>query len=110
MTGVHDEEPDTKKIIIDEDDDMAVDSEALSAIQARRQDEENICKAMFGKSLHEVFSPERIQLGVQRQLVESIKKQLMGVDMMEIFSPERFAKLFKQYCLEQGMAMDLKSG
>ena len=29
---------------------------------------------------------------------------------MEIFSPERVGKLCKEYGLDQGMAMDLKSG
>ena len=44
--GVHDEEPDTKKNIVDDDEDMPDDPAELSAVQARREDEDIICKAM----------------------------------------------------------------
>ena len=121
--GVHDEEPDTKKIIVGEltDDEDAV----LSSIddKKRKKDEEIVCRALLGKSLHEMYSNKRIDLAVKRQTVEMMKKEvgmndvhgsagkvLPKVDVSEIFSPERVGALCRDYGLKPGMSMDIKTG
>ena len=60
--------------------------------------------------MHDVYSDERFQLAASRQSVELLNRQLLGVDVMEVFSPERVGKLCKEYGLDQGLAMDIKSG
>ena len=89
---------------------MPASTRDLAAVQARREDEEIICKAILGKSLHEIYSNNRIKLAVDRQSVECLNKQMLGVDVMEVFSPERVGKLCKEHGLDQGLAMDVKSG
>ena len=113
--GVHDEEQPTKVIIRDDgDDEVMVDEaakmECVDSVRARKEDEEILCKAILGKSIHETYSNDRIKLAVDRQSVECLNKQMLGVDVMEVFSPERVGKLCKEYGLDQGMAMDIKSG
>ena len=61
-------------IIRDDGEDVVdqmecVDSLSPSEIQARKEDEEILCKAILGKDLHEVYSGERIKLAVDRQSV-----------------------------------------
>ena len=69
-----------------------------------------MCQAIWGKSLHEMYSGAQIRFAVDRQFFEHRKQQLMGVDVMEVFSPERVGKFCKRYGLDQGKAMNLKSG
>ena len=62
-TGINDEEPDVKKIILDEDEDnneenMGVD---LIAVRARKKDEDIVCRALLGKNLHDIFSNKKDQ-------------------------------------------------
>ena len=42
---------------------------------ARREGEDIICRALLGKSLHEVYSNQRIDLAVERHTVELMKKE-----------------------------------
>ena len=109
---MHDEEPDTKHIILDDDDEnMEGDQGAdLDEVRARREDEDIVCRYVLGKNLHDVYSNERFQLAANRQSVEVMSRQLLGVDVMEIFSPERVGKLCKEYGLDKGSSMDIKSG
>ena len=60
--------------------------------------------------MHDVYSNERLRLATSRQSMELPKRQLLGVDVMEVFSPERVGKLCKEYGLDRGLAMDIKSG
>ena len=45
-----------------------------------------------------------------RQTVESSKNGLMSADVTEIFSPERVASVCREFGLEPGLSMDIKSG
>ena len=57
-----------------------------------------------------MYSSERLQLATNRQSVKMLHRQPLGVDVMEMFSPERVGKLCKEYGLDQGSSMDIKSG
>ena len=150
------EEPDTKKIILDEpsdEDDAHMDPEDLSTVNEKRIDQFNVTQAILGKNLHDIYSSSRIRLAVNRQSVEHLYKMdvddkagtrrppqrgtkpgggepsvgaapqrctrpggvlgdavVASVDVAEIFSPERVGKCCVAFGLEQGMAMDIKSG
>ena len=52
-TGVHDEEPGTKRIILDDPSDEEGDM-SLSDLSNRREDEIIVCRALLGRSLYEV--------------------------------------------------------
>ena len=65
---VHDDEPDLKKIILDDgmssdDGDMGVDA---VSVRARKEDEEILSKAILGRNLHDVYSGSRIKLAIDR--------------------------------------------
>ena len=134
---VHNDEPGTKKIITGDlsDDDMEdLHMTDLGAIAARKEDEWIVCQAVLGKDLHEVFTNKRVQLAVDRQCAEYDMAQarviahpgvgdpsaglpgkdgcsgLAGVDVVEVFSPERVGQACAKYGLQQGTAMDIKSG
>ena len=107
---MHDDEPDTKKVIRDDGSDEDGMAEDLDTMSARKKDEEIVCQAILGKNLHDIYSVSRIKLAVDRQTMESLKGQMSGVDVMEVFSPERVGKLCEEYGLDQGKAMDFKSG
>ena len=153
---IHDEEPDTKRIILDEvsdDDDMEMQAEDLSMMNEKKIDSYIVCQAILGKDLHEVYSQSRIRLAVDRQSVEHLFRldadsearasgppqrgtrpgggdtsvdaapqrgtrpggvlgdaEVGSVDVVDIFSPERVGKACVSFGLEQGMAMDIKSG
>ena len=82
----------------------------LDGVRAQREDEDIVCRYLLGKNLHDAYSNERLQLAANRQSVEMMNRQLLGVDVMEIFIPERVGKLCKEYGLDQGSSMDIKSG
>ena len=111
-SNFHDEEPDTKKIIRDDGDENMEGEQGLDldGVRARQEDEDMVCRHVLGQNLHDVYSNERLQLAASRQSVEMLIRQLRGVDVMEIFSPERVGKLCKEYGLDQGSPMDIKSG
>lgn len=112
--NVHNEEPDTKKILTgemsDEDDISNMRTDELDMINEKKTDEMIVSQAILGKNLHDVYSNERIILAVNRQSVENMSAQMASVDVMEVFSPERVGKACKQFGLEQRLAMDIKSG
>ena len=110
--NVHEEEPGTKMIITGEmsDDDSNMKMDELNMINEKRTDEMIVSQAIIGKNLHDVYSNERIILAVNRQSVENMNAQMASVDVMEVFSPERVGKACKLFGLEQGLAMDIKSG
>ena len=111
--SVHDEEPGTKKIITGEmsdDDDSNMKTDELNMINEKRTDEMIVSQAILGKNLHDVYSNKRIILAVNRQSVENMNAQMASVDVMEVFSPACVGKACKQFGLEQGLAMDIKSG
>ena len=89
-SNIHDEEPDTKKVICGDltDEDLDIDS-----LRARREDEEIVCKAVLGRDLHDVYSNKRIQVAVNRQVAEMMTGQFKSTDVAEIFSPQRVAKV-----------------
>ena len=76
---VHDEEPDTKRIILG---DMSDEGEAgdvdigdgidVDSIQARREDEIILHRAVLGQNLHDVYSIERIKLAIIRNDMENL--------------------------------------
>ena len=104
----HEEEPDTKKIIR-EDSDIEIDGyyddgADVDAIHDRKENQLILSRAILGKSLHEVYSNERIGLAVDRDAVESLN-ELASTDVSEMFSPERVTKVCKQYGLNPGAAM-----
>ena len=114
---VHDEEPDTKRIILG---DMSDEGEAgdvdigdgidVDSIQARREDGIILHRAVLGQNLHDVYSNERIKLAITRNDKKNLNEQLLSTDNTEIFSPERVAAHCKKYGLLPGAAMDIKSG
>ena len=55
-------------------------------------------------------SATRIKLVVGRQSAEHMNRPILAVDVMEVFSPERVGKLCKKYGLDQGLALNIKSG
>ena len=76
---MHIDEPDTKKIIIDHESDeenAAMSTEDLSAINARMEDERIVCMAVLGKDLHDIFSNERVSLAIERQSAEHLMSTL----------------------------------
>ena len=77
--AVHIDEPDTKKIIIDHESDeenAAMSTEDLSAINARMEDERIVCMAVLGKDLHDMFSNKRVSLAIERQSAEHLMSTL----------------------------------
>ena len=114
---VHDEEPDTKRIILG---DMSDEGEAgdvdigdgidVDSIQARREDEIILHRAVLGENLHDVYSNKHIKLAIIRNDMENLNEQLLSTDITEIFSPERVTAHCKKYGLSPGAAMDIKSG
>ena len=75
----HEEEPDTKKIIVDHesnDENVPMSVADLNALNVRREDERIVCLAVTGKNLHDVFSNERITLAVNRQSAEHLMSAL----------------------------------
>ena len=81
---IHEDEPDLKKIILDEpsdnEDNAAMGEHGLSAVEARRADERIVCQAILGENLHDVYSNERIALAINRQSAEYMMSQ--GVPAM----------------------------
>ena len=105
----HDDEPSTKKAIVDEpDDDVDIGNltsnagpsrlpssslmmggdpkpaeqiEDPEATRLRSEDELILSKAILGHSLHEVYSNQRIQLAVCRNSMERINQQLSSADV-----------------------------
>ena len=75
-SNMHGEEPDTKHIILDDDDEnMEGDQGAdLDEVRARREDEDIVCRYFLGKNLHDVYSNERLQLAANRQSVEVMNR------------------------------------
>ena len=74
---MHDEEPDTKKIIRDDDDDVNMEGERgvdLDGVRAQREDEDLVCRYFLGKNLHDVYSNGRLQLAANRQSVEMMNR------------------------------------
>ena len=71
---IHEEEPDTKKIIREyygiEIDGYYDGGADVDAIHARKEDLLILSRAILGKSLHEVYSNERIELAVDRNAIE----------------------------------------
>ena len=108
---IHEEEPDLKKVIVDEpsDDGNNMADDDLDVL-IRKEDEYIVGQAVLGKNLHDVYSHLRIEMAINRQSAEYMSKQLSSVDVMEVFSPERVGEMCREFGLEQGMGMDLKSG
>ena len=76
---MHIDEPDTKRIIIDhesDEDNAAMNTEDLSAINAKLEDERIVCMAVLGKDLHDIFSNERVALAIERQSAEHLMNTL----------------------------------
>ena len=111
-SNIHDEEPDTKKFIREEDDENMEGGPGLDLdeVCARREDEAIVCQHFLANNLHDVYSNERRQFAASRQSTELVNRQLPGVDVMEVFCPERAGKPCKEYSLDQRLAMDIKSG
>ena len=108
---IHEEEPDLKKVIVDEPSDDGNDmvDDDLDVL-IRKEDEYIIGQAVLGKNLHDVYSHLRIEMAINRQSAEYMTKQLSSVDVVEVFSPERVGEMCSEFGLDQGMGMDLKSG
>ena len=73
----HEEEPDTKKVILGDmtdDENKETTAAEISALSARLEDKRIVCMAVMGKNLHDVYSNERIKMAVNRQSA----KMLMG--------------------------------
>ena len=69
--SVHNEEPDTKRIIIDDlSEDVDERMADVGAIAAKQEDEWIVCRAILGKDLHDVYSNARTQLAINRQSAE----------------------------------------
>ena len=67
----HDEEPDTKIVILDDYgvDDMDNDGLDIRALQARHEDEMFLSKSILGHDLHEVYSNQRINIAINRNML-----------------------------------------
>ena len=106
--GVHDEEPDLKVKILEDDDEMIDGGEILDIdiMKSKQQDKDIIYHAMLGHDLTEVYGGKRMQLAADREFL----RQIMSTDVSEVFSPERVTAVCKQYGLVPGEAMDLKNG
>ena len=102
--NIHDDEPETKKIIRDDDDENMEGDQGLNLdeVRVRQENQEIVCRHFRGKNLHDVYSNERHQLEAGRQSMELLNRQLLDVDVMEVFSFERVVKLCKEYGLRQG--------
>ena len=59
-SNIHDEEPDTKKIILDDGDENTVEDKGLELdeVCARKEDEDVVCRSIPGRNLHGVYSNE----------------------------------------------------
>ena len=108
--NIHIEEPATKRSIIDELSEDEANGMDADSLQAKHEDMRIIGRAMLGQNLHETYSNARINLAVCRQSVESSRNGLMSADVTEIFSPERVASVCREFGLEPGLSMDIKSG
>ncbi len=108
--NIHNEEPATKRSMIDELSEDEVNGMDADSLQAKQEDMRIISRAMLGQNLHEAYSNSRINFAVCRQTVESSKGGLMSADVTEIFSPERVASVCREFGLEPGLSMDIKSG
>ena len=108
--NIHIDEPATKRSIIDELSEDEANSMDADSLQLKHEDMRIICRAMLGQNLHEIYSNSWINLAVCRQTVESSRNGLMSADVTEIFSPERVASVCREFGLEPGLSMDIKSG
>ena len=84
--GIHDEEPDTKKIIIEDDEmDEADENDGIDvdSIAAKKQDQDILYHAMLGQDLMEIYSNRKIKLAADRHMVSA----LLSTDISEM-SPE----------------------
>ena len=108
--NIHIEEPATKRNIIEELSEGEPANMDADSLQAKHEDMRIIGRAMLGQNLHETYSNARIDLAVCRQSVESSRNGLMSADVTEIFSPERVASVCREFGLEPGSSMDIKSG
>ena len=79
--NIHNEEPATKRSIIEELSDNEPDTMDADSLQAKKEDAHIISRAMLGQNLHEIYSNARIHLAVCRQTVESSKNGLMSADV-----------------------------
>ena len=105
---VHDDEPDTQNIIL-EDSDIEViddDSDSMLAMRVHIQDWEIIFHAIFGHDVTEVYSNSRIRIAPSRQLVT----QILSTNGSEMYSPEPVNAVCEQRGLKKGQAMDIKNG
>ena len=77
--AIHEEEPDTKKVILgdmtdEENEEMT--AAVISFLNACLEDERIVCMAAMGKNLHDIYSNERITLAVNRQSAELLTSAL----------------------------------
>ena len=107
---IHNEEPATKRSIIDELSDDDGDGIDVDSLRAKLEDMLIIGRALSGQSLHDIYSNSRINLAVCRQTAESSKGGLISADVAEIFSPERVATVCREFGSEPRLSMDIKSG
>ena len=121
-TGVHDEEPALKNVIIDDGkDDVAIAEPEHFVISSpvgsdddsmRRTGFDSLstidryiaAKAILGADLSECIS-ESARLDAAKKCSE-----LMSTDIMEVYSPERVAKLCGEFGLTPGSSLDLTNG
>ena len=118
-----------------DEENEAMTAAEITSLSACLEDEKIVCMAVMGNHVHDVYSNERIALVVNRNRVfdgRSLRpdtgerrpggrrcdplagvvggSKLDGVDVVEVFSPERGGEMCAKFGLEQGMAMDMKSG
>ena len=107
---IHNEEPATKRSIIDELSDEDRDGIDVDSLRAKQEDMRIVSRALIGQSVHEIYSNSRIKLAVCKQTVESSKGGLMSADVIEMFSPECVATVCREFGLEHGLSIGIKSG
>ena len=86
---MHDDEPDTKKITLDDpsDNEQAGGDEMqcdLDAIRIRKEDEDIIGRAILEKGIHEVYSEKIIDMAVHREMARMMVGHLQSTHVREI--------------------------
>ena len=75
-SNIHDEEPDTKNIILGDGDENVGEDKGLvlAEVRARKEDEDIVCGSILGKNLHDAYSNERFKLAFNRQSMELLEQ------------------------------------